>query len=491
VPPLLSYALVQKPERGHDDDDLTVGGSETITTHATLEAGGARLRISQGGGTTLAVAERLRDEAAAALRFSRSPVMGWSRLDDRWTRGYSRNDRENPIGLRGSRLPESPTVFPPEYRATSTMTTSPTYPLGISAIAVHQPAWELDNGWFGDLMPRKFTHHTGIEARGISTEDEVMMGLRSIRRIQRETGCDLAACRGLVFVSPSLIPPSVARWHLDPDQAIVERPTRAARQLARAFGMRCCRTVGLNWFCCGYSRAIEAVARRWGPRIGLGLDEFLLVVVATRISRITDYGNGQTAGLFGDMASATLIAPLGSRRHQPHFEIVHAHASRQAIERPAFDFHVRPNVPVPAPDGGRTVAPERLVYSLDGMAIAETAPRAMAAAVAHALAASGLAAGDVNHVVPHQAGNAIVRFTGMKLEEIGVGGEIVNGLVRRTGNVSACSVPHALHETWSRLRGLVACPTAAVGSAGRPEVLQGCVLLRSTAHHDRQAIVAA
>ena len=92
VPPRLSYALVQKPERGHDDD-LTVGGSETITTHATLEAGGARLRISQGGGTTLAVAERLRDEAAAALRFSRSPVLGWSRLDDRWTRGYSRNDR--------------------------------------------------------------------------------------------------------------------------------------------------------------------------------------------------------------------------------------------------------------------------------------------------------------------------------------------------------------------------------------------------------------
>ncbi len=371
------------------------------------------------------------------------------------------------------------------------MTTSPSSSLGISAIAVHQPAWELDNGWFGDLMPRKFAHHTGIEARGISTEDEVMMGLQAIRRIQRETSCDLAACRGLVFVSPSLIPPSVAQRHLDPDQAAVERPTRAARQLARAFGMRRCRTVGLNWFCCGYSRALEVVSRRWGPRLALGRDEFLLVVVATRISRITDYGCGQTAGLFGDMASATLVAPLASGRHPPHFEIVHAHAERQPIERPAFDFHVRPDVPVPAPDGRRTVAAERLVYALDGMAIAETAPRAMSAAVAKALTATGIAGADVSHVVPHQAGTGIVRFTGMKLEELGVGGELVNGLVRRTGNVSACSVPHALHETWSRLRGLVACPTAAVGSPGRPEVLQGCVLLRSTAHHDRQGIVAA
>jgi 3-oxoacyl-[acyl-carrier-protein] synthase III len=148
-------------------------------------------------------------------------------------------------------------------------------------------------------------------------------------------------------------------------------------------------------------------------------------------------------------------------------------------------------VPVPAPDGGRDVAAERLVYSLDGMAIAETAPRAMAAAVARALATSGLTGGDVSHVVPHQAGTGIVRFTSMKLEEQGITAEVVNGLVRRTGNVSACSVPHALHQTWDRLRGLVACPTAAVGSPGRPEVLQGCVLLRSTPHHDRRAVAAA
>ena len=49
------------------DRELTSGASETITADATLEAGGARLRISPGGGTSLAEAERLRDEAAAAL----------------------------------------------------------------------------------------------------------------------------------------------------------------------------------------------------------------------------------------------------------------------------------------------------------------------------------------------------------------------------------------------------------------------------------------
>ncbi|MFM8413860.1 MAG: 3-oxoacyl-[acyl-carrier-protein] synthase III C-terminal domain-containing protein [Planctomycetota bacterium] len=363
--------------------------------------------------------------------------------------------------------------------------------LGISAIAVHEPSWQLDNGWFGDTMPRKFAHHTGIESRGVSLVDEVTMGLAAVRRLQRETGCDLSACRGIMFVSPSFIPASVARRALDPAAAAAERPGTAARRLTAALGIPRCRAVGINWFCCGYSRALELVQRRWAPKLGLRRHDYLLVVVATRISRITDYGCGQTAGLFGDMASATLIAPAGNRRHPPHFEIVHAAAQRQPADRPAFDFHVRREVPVPVPRGGRMVADERLVYSLDGMAIAEAAPRAMAAATAASLAVARLAPGDVDFVVPHQAGTGIVRFTGMQLDSLGIRGEVVNGLVARTGNVSACSVPHALAATWPRLKGVIACPTAAVGAPGRPEVLQGCVLLRATPHHERQPSVAA
>jgi 3-oxoacyl-[acyl-carrier-protein] synthase-3 len=363
-------------------------------------------------------------------------------------------------------------------------------PIGIAAIAVHQPAWELDNSWFGAAMPRKFAHHTGIEARGISADDELTMSLHAVRRLQRDTGCSLADCRGLVFVSPSFIPASVARRHLDPAAAAREQPGRAAAQLARELGLRHARTIGLNWFCCGYSRAVSVVSRRWAPRLALRRDEYVIVVTASRISRITDYDCVQTAGLFGDMASATMLTATGNRRHPVHFEILHADAERQPADRPAFDFHLRADVTLPTPDGGIGHATERLVYTLDGMAIAEIAPRAMSAAVSKSLAVTGLAAADVDFVVPHQAGTGIVRFTGMKLEELGVRGELVNGLTRRTGNVSACSIPYALSAVWDRLSGLIACPTAAVGSPGRPEVLQGCILLRSTAAHGRQSHAA-
>jgi len=363
--------------------------------------------------------------------------------------------------------------------------------LGIAAIAVHQPSWELENAWFGDSMPRKFAHHTGIEARGISLDDELTMGMHAVRQLQRETGCNLADCRGIVFVSPSFIPPSIARRHLTPAEQARERPSVAARQLARGLGTRRCRTIGLNWFCCGYSRAFSLVCRRWAPRLALRRDEFLLVVAATRISRITDYSSPQTAGLFGDMASATLLAPASSRKYPVHFEIVHADAEKQPVERSTFDFHVGEKVPVPSPGGGTAHDDERLVYTLDGMAIAEIAPRAMSAATAKAVADAGLSGGDVSFVVPHQAGSGIVRFTGMQLDGCGIRGELINGLTKRTGNVSACSIPHALKDTWGRLRGLIACPTAAVGSPGKTEVLQGCILLRSTPLHDRQANAAA
>src|SRR5438046_10645401 len=106
-------------------------------------------------------------------------------------------------------------------------------PLGIAAIATYEPPWVLGNDWFGDTIPRKFVHHTGIESRPISLEDEVTMGVRVARNLQREVGCDLNDCAALVFVSPSFVPLSAARRLLDPERAEQARLRRAAQQLAR------------------------------------------------------------------------------------------------------------------------------------------------------------------------------------------------------------------------------------------------------------------
>src|SRR3954452_17254808 len=113
--------------------------------------------------------------------------------------------------------------------------------VGISAIAAYEPPWVLGNDWFGDTIPRKFVHHTGIESRCISLEDEITMSIRAVRSLQRETGCDLKDCAAIVFASPSFVPLAVARKYLDRDRAELERLRRAAQQLVRRLGIPQCR----------------------------------------------------------------------------------------------------------------------------------------------------------------------------------------------------------------------------------------------------------
>jgi len=366
-----------------------------------------------------------------------------------------------------------------------------TLDLGIAAIAVHEPPWVLPNAWFGETIPRKFVHHTGIESRTVSLEDEVTMGLRAVRRLQGEVGCDLKDCAAVVFSSPSFVPLNVARKLLAPERAEQERLRRAARALVRRLGIPDCPAVGMNWFCSGYSKAMTVAQRRLAPRLNLSPDQFLLVITSGRISRITDYRCKQTAGLFGDLATATLLSRTDSTRHPVHFQLLYADAEKQPADSPYFQFHLRQNVALPLASGGTLHAAERLVFSLDGMSIADIAPRAMADAVGKALAATGVSAADVTFALPHQAGSGIVRLTGMKLESLGLTAELINGMTQRVGNVSSSSIPYTIKQLWRRLTGTIACPTAAVGNPGVAEVSQGCVLLRATPLHERQSQAAA
>lgn len=362
--------------------------------------------------------------------------------------------------------------------------------LGIAAIATFEPNWLLGNDWFAEWLPRKFVHHTGIQARLVSSHDEVSMAVKAVRNLQRDTGCDLRDCAAIVFASPSFVPLSVARKHLTPDHVQQERLMPAAHRLASELSVDRCPVYGLNWFCSGYSKSLAVVRQRIVPMLGLEKNQFVLVVTASRISRITDYDCAQTGPLFGDMATATLLSRTDSPKYPVHFKLLYARAEKLPAPGVYFDFAMRENVLSPSLYDGKTRVSQRLVFRLDGMGIADIAPRAMSSAVAKALEARGLTSADVRFVVPHQAGTAIVRLASMKMEQLGIRAEVVNGLTQQVGNVSSCSIPYALKQTWNRLEGLIACPTAAVGQPGKAEVSQGCVLLESTVAHRRAALAS-
>jgi 3-oxoacyl-[acyl-carrier-protein] synthase III len=134
---------------------------------------------------------------------------------------------------------------------------------------------------------------------------------------------------------------------------------------------------------------------------------------------------------------------------------------------------------VPTPEGGHAVEPRRLVFSLDMMGLGDGPPRAMANAAANVLQAMGIRPEEVDFVVPHQAGSGVIRLTAMKLEELGIRCEVINGLTRNVGNISSSSIPYALQQNWDRLHGTILCPAAAVDKPGHTSLTQGCIVLKT------------
>ena len=358
--------------------------------------------------------------------------------------------------------------------------------IGISQIALHQPRWQLPNAWYQSIIAKKFVKHTGIEARTISDLSEAELAAASIEALQVKSGCDLNLCAGIAFVSPSLVPMAVANSYLPRDMARSEQANRVATELCLSLGIQPRVMVGMNGFCSGYAKAMDYIKHRMLPGLRLSQREFIILVTATKISRINDFGCKQSGALFGDFSTATLITRMDSYQHAPRYEIIDASYSKKDASRPFFDFHKKEAVPVPEIDGGIHYE-DRLVFKLDGMGIADTAPRAMAAAASELVAENSYSPDEIDHVVPHQAGTGIVRLTGMKLEEAGFVAQPINGLTKQTGNISSSSVPYALHENWNNLNGLIACPVAAVGAPGKPEVSQGCILLRRAGTRQSQA----
>lgn len=359
-------------------------------------------------------------------------------------------------------------------------------PLGISAIATFQPNCSLPNAWYESLMARKFVKHTGIESRAISAEDEVQLAVRSVERLSCHARCDLSNCAGIVFVAPSMIPQSVASKYLSREAARLEQPTRAAHRFAESLGIKPRKVVGINGFCSGYAKAMEMLLDRVAPAVGLGKHEFLLIVTSSQISRITDFGCKQSGALFGDFATATMVSRVDSIKYPVRLEIMDASYSRKPTSKAFFDFHVKKDVLSPTQEGGRQYVDQKTVFTLDGMGIADTAPRAMANAASELTQANHLTPDEIDFIVPHQAGEGILRLTGMKLEEEGFKAKPVCGLISEIGNVSSGSVPFALSRMWDQLEGNILCPVAAVGAPGKAQVSQGCILLRSHAQRSGQ-----
>lgn len=190
----------------------------------------------------------------------------------------------------------------------------------------------------------------------------------------------------------------------------------AAPLLAERIGASGCGALDLGAACTGFLAGLAlGAAQIETERAG-----HVLVVGAELLSRVTDYSDRKTAGLFGDGAGAAVLGPGGTGQIGPI--LLRSDAGGAECITASHD--------------------ERLIR-MRGQDTFRAAVDRLSEATVEALAAAGLELEDVDLFAYHQANSRITRAVG---ERLGLEPERVIDCIERYGNTSSATVPIALCE---------------------------------------------
>jgi 3-oxoacyl-[acyl-carrier-protein] synthase-3 len=198
-----------------------------------------------------------------------------------------------------------------------------------------------------------------------------------------------------------------------------------AATVAAAIGATRAGTMDINAACTGFVAALSLAV----GQVESGRAQTVVVVGADAMSRVLDYGDRVTAGIFGDGAGAVVVRAIHGDSHVGPFVLEADGTSGDAIVTPW------PAGPI-SMEGQRTF--RRAVDSLVDVAQRTTA-------------LAGVAVADLDLAVLHQANARITAAVGERLE---LPAERVVDCIAQIGNTTSASLPTALAhaEADGRLR---------------------------------------
>jgi 3-oxoacyl-[acyl-carrier-protein] synthase III len=278
---------------------------------------------------------------------------------------------------------------------------------GIAAVAACLPDRVVEN--------EELATPLGVDSDWISSRT----GIHRRRRIGSETLVDLAAGAGARALALAAVDPG------DLDLVLVATFTtdqllpNAAPLVASRLGAGSAGAVDIGAACTGFLSALSLAS----AQLEAGRARAALVIGAEVISRVTDFSDRRTAGLFGDGAGAAVLTPGGPGAIGP--VALRAGGARGELIQVDHD--------------------ERLVR-MDGRATFRSAVAAMSDTTRQVVSDAGLALDEIDLFVYHQANSRIISAVG---ERLGLPGDRVIDCMADYGNTSAASIPIALAEAAS------------------------------------------
>ena len=275
---------------------------------------------------------------------------------------------------------------------------------GIAAIAAALPDRVVENEEIAEPL--------GVDSEWIHSRT----GIHRRRRVDGESLVDLAADAGSRAVGLAGVDPAELDLVLVATLTADQLQPHAAPLVADRVGARTAGAVDVGAACTGFLSGLSLAA----AQLESGRARAALVVGAEIMSRVIDYGDRRTAGLFGDGAGAAVVTSGGPGQIGPI--VLRSDGSRGDLIRATHE--------------------ERLVR-MDGRATFRAAVAAMSDTTQQVVSDAGLALEEIDLFVYHQANSRIITAVGERLD---LPADRVIDCLAEYGNTSAASIPIALSE---------------------------------------------
>jgi 3-oxoacyl-[acyl-carrier-protein] synthase-3 len=253
---------------------------------------------------------------------------------------------------------------------------------------------------------------TGIGERRIAADGELTSDLayHAARRALERAGMSGSDLDLIVLATAT------------PDETF---PSTAVKVQAR-LGMKHGAAFDVQAVCSGFIFAL-AVADN---AVRLGQARTALVIGAETFSRILDWQDRGTCVLFGDGAGAIVLNAVPAGPSNRGILSTHLHSDGRLHD-------------ILYVDGGPSSTGTAGFLRMEGREVFRQAVQRLSEVVDEALLANGLASGDIDWLVPHQANTRIIDAVGRRLG-LPPGKTILT--IDRHANTSAASIPLALDE---------------------------------------------